>query len=82
MKTTYKSLLVLAILIMSIFVNNTGYAHKTTAGKALSPEDILSLAPVTPSVADFNEDDDPDTTADIIVLAPTTPAEADFSDSW
>jgi hypothetical protein len=58
-------------------------ANETTSASATADHtsiSSLSLAPVMPNEADFN-DVAPDIFTDVIRLAPVTPSEADFSDS-
>ncbi|MCX6245749.1 MAG: hypothetical protein NTU98_13725 [Bacteroidetes bacterium] len=80
MKTIYKFILVITVLLLNGITINTSYADNPAAEKALSTIDMQNLAPATPVEADFNDDCN-DLTFDIRAVAPTTPAEADFSDS-
>jgi hypothetical protein len=80
MKTIHKFILVFTIMILNFIAFNTGYAHKTTAEKALRTKEVQNLAPVTPVEADFI-DDNAKITFEIISLAPSTPAVAEFDDN-
>jgi hypothetical protein len=79
MKTEHKSVLVIAVLLLSGIAINTSTARESNAGHATGSKDIRNLAPVIPIEADFNEDDI-NMIVDIQKLAPVIPIEADFND--
>jgi len=79
MKTTYKFILIIAILIFRGLSINGSYASKPPVEKAFGTKTMQNFAPVAPVEADFN--DTPSAMASALNLAPITPAVADFEDA-
>ena len=79
MKTQHKSILVIAVLFLSVADINSGYAHERAAGNTAGLREIKSLSPVIPVEADFNYCDI-NMHFDIQSLSPVVPVEADFND--
>ena len=79
MKTTTTILIaIFALQINILSANNEGVSRNSNSNTEITSNSIVSLAPVTPAIADFEESA---ASSELLQLAPRTPSEASFEDS-